>query len=89
MHVIIMTPICPHTLGLRPIILPQTEHIRVEFTKPDEELRLAVDGQHAYRLSPDSVVRVKAATRVTRLLRVGGPDFHEVLRRKLHWGKRE
>jgi NAD+ kinase len=86
---IVMTPICPHTLGLRPLILPETAHIQVECTQPDDELRLAVDGQDSYLLGSDAVLRVKAARRVTRLVRVGGPDFHEVLRRKLHWGKRE
>ena len=89
LRVIVMTPICPHTLGLRPLILPETEHIRVEFTRPYEEMRLAVDGQDAYTLRPDTVVRVCAARTVTRLVRVGGPDFHEMLRRKMFWGKRE
>ncbi|MFH1681533.1 MAG: NAD(+)/NADH kinase [Candidatus Eisenbacteria bacterium] len=89
LRVIIMTPICPHTLGLRPLILPETENIRVECTEPDDELRLAVDGQDSFLLRSDAVIRVRAARRVTRLVRVGGPDFHEVLRRKLHWGKRE
>lgn len=89
LHVIVMTPICPHTLGLRPLILPETEHVLVEFTEPGEEMRVAVDGQHAYALTSEAKVRLKAAQRVTRLVRVGGPDFHEVLRRKLAWGKRE
>lgn len=88
-RVILMTPICPHTLGLRPLILPETEHVRVECTQADEELRLAVDGQDSYLLDESAVLRVQASRRVTRLLRVGGLDFHEVLRRKLHWGKRE
>lgn len=89
LRVIIMTPICPHTLGIRPLILPETELVRIEFAKPGEEMRLAADGQDAYALGSEAVVRVKAADRVTRLVRVGGLDFHEVLRRKLHWGKRE
>ncbi|MFH1277225.1 MAG: NAD(+)/NADH kinase [Candidatus Eisenbacteria bacterium] len=89
LHVIVMTPICPHTLGLRPLILPETEHVLVEFTEPGEEMRVAVDGQNAYAITSEAKVRLKAAKRVTRLVRVGGPDFHEVLRRKLAWGKRE
>jgi NAD+ kinase len=89
LRVIIMTPICPHTLGLRPVILPETEHIRVECTEPGEDLRLAVDGQDTRLLRSDAVLRVRAARHATRLVRVGGPEFHEVLRRKLHWGKRE
>jgi NAD+ kinase len=89
LRVILMTPICPHTLGLRPVILPDTERIRVECTEPGEDLRLAVDGQETHLLRSDAVLLVRAARHVTRLVRVGGPEFHEVLRRKLHWGKRE
>jgi NAD+ kinase len=89
LRVIVMTPICPHALGLRPLILPETEHIRVECTEPDEEVRLATDGQESHVYRSDAVIRARAAVRPTRLVRVGGPDFHGVLRRKLHWGKRE
>jgi len=89
MRVILITPICPHTLGLRPMILPETEHVRVEFPESDEELRLAVDGQESFPLTTGDVVRVRASERVTKLVRVGGHEFHELLRRKLHWGKRE
>ncbi len=89
MRLILMTPICPHTLGMRPLILPEREQIHVEFTQPGEELRLTVDGQESFVLGSDAVVRVTASAHSTRLLRTGGADFYDILRRKLYWGKRE
>jgi NAD+ kinase len=89
MRLILMTPICPHTLGMRPLILPEAEQVHVEFTEPGEELRLTVDGQESFVLTSDAVVRVTASAHSTRLLRTGGAEFYDVLRRKLYWGKRE
>lgn len=89
MRAILMTPICPHTLGIRPLVLPETERVRVEMLDSGSELRLTVDGQDSFLVGSDSIVEIGAATHVTRLVRVDGPDFYETLRRKMHWGRRE
>lgn len=89
MRAIVVTPICPHTLGIRPLVLPDHEEIQIKFPEENEELRLTVDGQEGFTLTSDSIVTVGAAGYSTRLVRIGGPRFFEVLRQKLFWGKRE
>ena len=85
----VMTPICPHVLGIRPLVLPESEQVEVRLAEPGEEMRVAVDGQVATLVGSETTARIGVASFVTRLVRVGGPDFYETLRRKLHWAKRE
>ncbi len=89
MNAILITPICPHTLGIRPLVLPKDEEIQIRFPDENEELRLTVDGQESLPLSPHTVVKVSMSPHRTRLIRTGGPGFYDVLREKLHWGSRE
>lgn len=89
MRAILVTPICPHTLGIRPLVLPKHEEIRVQFPDGREKYELTVDGQKLYHLTPDTTVTVFMAPFVTRLVRVGGPRFYHILRQKLYWGKRD
>lgn len=86
---IIATPICPHTLAVRPLVLPAEETISVEVLSPNPELILTLDGQEGTALRPgDRVVVRKGSTRV-RLVRFPGQTFFSTLRRKLRWGDLE
>jgi len=89
MRAILVTPICPHTLGIRPLVLPEHEEIQIKFPEENEELRLTADGELGFSLTSDSIVTVGAAPYSTRLVRIGGPRFYEVLRQKMYWGRRE
>jgi NAD+ kinase len=83
---IIATPICPHTLGVRPLILPADETITVEVLSPTEELILTIDGQEHERLVPGQKVVARRAPQPVRLVRFAGQTFFQTLRRKLKWG---
>ncbi len=83
---IIATPICPHTLGVRPLILPADETITVEVLSPTEELILTIDGQEHERLVPGQKVVARRADEPVRLVRFAGQTFFQTLRRKLKWG---
>lgn len=83
---IIATPICPHTLGVRPLILPADETITVEVLSPTEELILTIDGQEHERLIPGQKVVARRAPEPVRLVRFAGQTFFQTLRRKLKWG---
>jgi NAD+ kinase len=83
---IIATPICPHTLGVRPLILPADETITVEVLSPTEELILTIDGQEHERLVPGQKVVARRAEQPVRLVRFPGQTFFQTLRRKLKWG---
>jgi NAD+ kinase len=83
---IIATPICPHTLGVRPLILPADETVTVEVLSPTEELILTIDGQEHERLVPGQKVVARRAPEPVRLVRFAGQTFFQTLRRKLKWG---
>jgi NAD+ kinase len=83
-----ITPICPHTLTNRPLIIPADLPIRVVSHMKDEDSFLTVDGQVGGALEPGDVVECRASK--TEVLLVHPPDktFFDVLRQKLKWGER-
>lgn len=83
---ILATPICPHTLAVRPIILGPDETVRVEVLSPTEELILTIDGQQAAQLQPGDHLIACRAKKPLRLIRFPGQTFFSTLRRKLGWG---
>jgi len=88
LHTIIITPICPHTLTIRPIIIPDDVRIRALLKSRDEEVTLTLDGQQGFRLEFEDVVEVGKAE--GRILLIKSPYRHyfELLREKLKWGER-
>lgn len=88
LHTIIITPICPHTLTIRPIIIPDDVKIRALLKSRDEEVTLTLDGQQGFTLEFEDVVEVKKAD--GRILLIKSPYRHyfELLREKLKWGER-
>jgi NAD+ kinase len=86
---IIATPICPHTLGLRPLVLPADQVVTLEVLTPSEELILTIDGQEHERLTPGQKVVIRRAELPVRLVRLPGQSFFSTLRRKLRWGDLE
>ena len=86
---IIATPICPHTLAVRPLVLPAAETVTVEVLSPSEELILTIDGQQGARLLPGDRLVVCRAKVPLRLVRFPGQTFFSTLRRKLAWGDLE
>jgi NAD+ kinase len=86
---ILATPICPHTLAVRPLVLSAAETVTVEVLTPSEELILTVDGQESARLVPGHRLVVARAPTPLRLVRLAGQTFFSTLRRKLRWGDLE
>lgn len=83
---IIATPICPHTLAVRPLVLPPGETVTIEVLSPSEELILTVDGQDGAALAPGERLVVRRAPTPLYLVRCPGQTFFSTLRRKLRWG---
>jgi NAD+ kinase len=86
--VMLVSPICPHTLTQRPIVLPERSHVRVAVRSPDEDVVLTIDGQEGMKLATDDVVAVSAAKHRAHLVRSPTHSFSELLRTKLRWGER-
>lgn len=82
---ILATPICPHTLAVRPLIMPITEVVSVEVLSPSAEVILTVDGREGVPLAPGDRLVVRRGKATLRLVRFAGQSFFSTLRRKLHW----
>lgn len=86
MECLLATPICPHTLAVRPLILPADTRIEVEIHEPSAEVVLTVDGQEGEALAPGDRLLVSRGQATVPLVRFPGQSFFTTLRRKLHWG---
>ena len=88
LHTIIITPICPHTLTIRPIIIPDDVKIRTLLKSRDEEVTLTLDGQQGFTLEFEDVVEVEKAEGRILLIKSPFRRYFELLREKLKWGER-
>jgi len=89
LSLLILTPICPHTLYSRPVVVGPEASLRVAFRSTDgpfSDCTLTVDGQEAYVIDPGTEVVIRRSASTARLLRRPGWSFFEVLRRKLPEG---
>jgi NAD+ kinase len=87
-EVLLVSPICPHTLTNRPIVLPDRERVQVTLRAADEDVVLTVDGQEGMSLTSGDVVEVRRSRNKVVLVRSPERTFFEVLRTKLSWGER-
>jgi NAD+ kinase len=85
---VIVTPICPHTLTNRPIILPEDTTIRAVLLSRDERVVLTLDGQIGFPLEYGDEVTVKQSARAVSLIKSSSKGYFEILRTKLKWGER-
>lgn len=83
---LIVTPVAPHTLALRPTILPPAAVLRVEVDDAPEEVLVTADGQVGTALGAGQSLIVRRADSPVLLVRFEGTSFFTRLRRKLHWG---
>jgi NAD+ kinase len=88
LHCIIITPICPHTLTNRPIVIPDDVEIRAMLKTKQQEVILTLDGQQGFTLEFEDIVEVKKAEGHIFLIKSPYRHYFEVLREKLKWGER-
>jgi len=86
LQAMLLTPICPHTLTNRPVVLHGDECVSVKNESP-HAVTLTVDGQWSCQLDSGSRVRIRQADKPLRLFRTGD-TFFSILRQKLSWGER-
>lgn len=84
LQVMLVTPICPHTLTSRPCVIDGHQQVRMVVHATHDDLGLTVDGQVGVKLAPGDVVTVKKSNVETTLVKLGDRDFFSVLRTKLH-----
>ncbi|HJR77211.1 MAG TPA: NAD(+)/NADH kinase [Nitrospiraceae bacterium] len=83
---LIVTPICPHTLTHRPLIVPANAEIDITLTSRDDGAMATLDGQVGVAMTQGDTVEIKVSEYLTRLIRFPESTYYEVLREKLKWG---
>jgi NAD+ kinase len=88
LDVIVISPICPHTLTNRPLVIPGGSRVELCLRSDSGPVFLTLDGQEGTRLRQGDRVRIRASGSRVNLIRIGARNFYDVLSTKLHWGHR-
>lgn len=83
LNCLIITPICPHTLSARSIVISGTETLRARVSSDHGDIMLTVDGQKGYPLEPEDNIVVTQAECKAKLVRLPGQQFYRILRTRL------
>jgi NAD+ kinase len=84
----VVTPICPHTLTNRPLVIPDSAKIEIDFKAEEDPVFLTLDGQVGVELVRGDHIVVKKAPEKLYLVRPARKTYYEILRTKLKWGER-
>lgn len=87
LKVFVLTPICPHTLHAKSLVIAEDEEVKISMVSNQEDAVLTMDGQNVYHLLPDDVVLVKRAPFRARFIKFTGKSYYETLRSKLWRGE--
>lgn len=90
MDALVLTPIAPHTLTNRPIVIPADREVRVKSSGSNagDEVYVTIDGQTGFALHEGDELAITKAERPLRLIRATSRSYFEVLRQKLKWNER-
>ena len=84
---IVVTPVSPHTLTHRPIVMPADRIIHLDFDSRADAISLTVDGQVHFSLKSTDAISIQKATRTVKFIRLKESHYFRTLRNKLGWGK--
>jgi len=87
MEAVVITPICPHMLTHRPIVIPDQLDIEITLVTRNQEIFLTLDGQEGLPLSENDRVCVKKSKETVLLIESADKNYFDVLRKKLKWGE--
>ncbi|MCB1195293.1 NAD(+)/NADH kinase [bacterium] len=85
---ILLTPLCPHTLTNRPLIVDPTSVIRISLKSSTKDGLITIDGQQVYTVNQNDCVIIKVAPHPIKLVTLRARSYYEILRQKLNWGER-
>ena len=83
-----VTPICPHALTNRPIVLALDSVVEIRLEGPAEKVYLTLDGQQGFPLTTRDLVRIRRCSDPVFLITEPSRSYFQVLHRKLKWGER-
>ncbi len=86
---ILVTPVAPHSLTHRPIVLPEDQLLHISFDSRAQTISMTVDGQLHFQLQTDDEVAVQRATRTANFIRLRKSHYFKTLRNKMGWGEKK
>jgi NAD+ kinase len=84
---ITISPICPHILTARPVIVPDDSVIRIKVVAANSKARMTADGQDEVLVRPQAEIRIRKAPNIARLIKRRNTSYYDLLRKKLNWGR--
>jgi NAD+ kinase len=87
-RVMILSPICPHALNMRPIVVHDSSTLELRLGSSREELLLTLDGQETVSVSSEDTIQISCSSFEACLVTAADISFYELLRRKLGWARR-
>lgn len=88
LRALVVVPICPHTLTLRPLVIPDAAKVEIVQASANENAYLTMDGQVGFSLRHRDVIKIVRSEHTITLLKAPGKDYFQILRTKLKWGER-
>ena len=83
---ITISPISPHTLTMRPLVVSTNQKISVEIRFPNRQVQVSCDGQRVYTYEAPVTIEITKSKNPVRLVHVPGTNYYQILRNKLFWG---
>ncbi len=83
---IVLSPICPHTLTVRPIVIPASSKIKIEAKSFYKTVMINKDGQQTFKIKPPVKMIIKKSNKILKLFKRKNKDYFQTLREKLMWG---
>ncbi len=84
--VIALSPIAPHTLNMRPLVLSSDQKITIMVNSPHEKIQVSCDGQRVYTYSSPATIFIQKSDQPVKLVHSSKTNYFEILRNKLYWG---
>src|SRR5271155_773780 len=84
----VITPICPHMLTNRPLVIPDTSRVEIDFAAAEGPVYLTLDGQIGIQMEPTDRLLIKKSANKVAFVRPPRKTYFEILRNKLRWGER-
>ncbi len=86
--VIVITPICPHTLTFRPLVVSSEDEILIRINSDNDEVSMSMDGQERVPLALGDKVKIRKSGYTLKLITDRKNNYYKILRAKLKWGER-
>ena len=84
---ITISPICPHSLTARPVIVPDDSVIKIKVVSSENRVHITADGQDELLVRPPTEIRIKRSPFSARLVKRRNTSYYDILRKKLNWGQ--